>query len=462
MKKKLLILAVLLGLVLLVIGLPVLNLVVRPPVSTALADARTGDPLYAKVAEALQPHCGSCHIRGAALPFYAGLPVARAIVGEDVRAGLESYDAVAALAPAGGRPPSEPALAKLEYSIVNVTMPPQRYLALHWDGSLSAAQRADVLAWVKDIRRRHYATPGFPDAVQEAVIRPLPASVPADTAKVALGKQLYHDKRLSGDDTLSCASCHDLAKGGTDRAQFSTGIRGQKGDINSPTTYNAGFHFVQFWDGRAATLQEQAAGPVANPVEMGAEWPKVVEKLKADEAFAKAFAAAYPSGLTAENVQQAIAEFERTLVTPKASFDRFLAGDAKALSAEEKQGYDLFIDRACATCHAGALLGGGSFEKMGVVHDYFAERGGTKGKADDGRFNVTKLESDRHRFKVPSLRNVALTGPWFHDGTVTDLKKAVKVMARVQRDVELSDADAAKIVAFLGALTGEYEGKRLQ
>jgi cytochrome c peroxidase len=462
MKKKHLLVAVPVAVVLLVLALPLLNLVLKPAASTALSDAKKDDPLYTRVAEALQTKCGSCHIPGAKLPFYAGFPIASSTIRQDVDAGLAEFDLVAGLVPAAGQPATEPALAKLEYTVSRATMPPGRFLALHWDGGLSAAQRADVLAWVKEVRKRHYATPGLPDTVQEGAIRPLPASVPADAAKVALGKQLYHDKRLSGDDTLSCASCHDLAKGGTDRDRFSTGIRGQKGDINSPTTYNSGFQFVQFWDGRAATLQDQAAGPVANPVEMGAEWPKVVEKLKADEAFAKTFAAAYPAGLTAENVQNAIAEFERTLVTPNAAFDKFLAGDAKALSAEEKQGYDLFVDHACATCHAGKLLGGASFEKMGVRRDYFAARGGPKGKADDGRFSVTKKESDRHRFKVPTLRNVALTGPWFHDGTVTDLCEAVKTMAKVQRDDTLTDAEAGLVVKFLGTLTGEYEGKRLQ
>ncbi len=462
MKKKLLIFAALLVVTLLVLGLPLLNLVVKPPASTALAAAKQDDPLFAKAAEALQAKCGSCHIPGAALPFYAGLPVASGVIRQDVDAALASYDFIAELGPAGGRPPSEPALAKLEFAVVRNTMPPGRYLALHWDGDLAPGPERDVLDWIKSVRRRHYATPGFADAVQENVIRPLPASVAADPAKVALGKRLYHDTRLSGDDSLSCASCHDLAKGGTDRAPFSTGIRGQKGDINSPTTFNAGLQFVQFWDGRAATLQEQAAGPVANPVEMGAEWPKVVKKLKADEAFAKDFAAAYPSGLTAENVQHAIAEFERTLVTPHAKLDRFLAGDAKALSAEEKQGYDLFLDHACATCHAGALLGGCSFEKMGAKQDYFAERGGKVGPADLGRFKVTKRESDRHRFKVPTLRNVAQTAPYFHDGAAADLKKAVTTMAWVQRGIDLPASDADRIVKFLGTLTGEYEGKPVQ
>jgi len=462
MKKKLLVLAALLGLLVLVLGIPVLNLVVKPPVGAALAAAGPADPLFAAAAVPLQAQCGSCHIPGAALPFYAGLPVARDVIRRDIDAGLASYDLVAELAPAGGRPPSEPALAKLEFALVRDTMPPGRYLALHWDGDLAAAQEKAVLDWIRSVRRASYATPGFPDAVQEGVIRPLPASVEAHPARAALGKRLYHDRRLSGDDTLSCASCHDLAKGGTDRAPFSTGIRGQKGDINAPTTFNAGFQFAQFWDGRAATLEEQAGGPVVNPVEMGAEWAKVIEKLQADEAFAKDFAAAYPSGLSAENIQHAIAEFERTLVTPHSRMDRFLAGDAKALSADEKAGYDLFLEHACATCHAGKLLGGGSFEKMGVKQDYFAQRGGKTGKADDGRYNVTKRESDRHRFKVPTLRNVAQTAPYFHDGAAADLKKAVTTMAWVQRGVDLPAADADRIVKFLGALTGEYEGKPVQ
>jgi cytochrome c peroxidase len=461
MKKKLLILLVLIGIVLLIIGIPVINLFVKPPASTALTGAKQDDPLFTKAAEVLQAKCGSCHIRGAALPFYAKFPVASGIIRQDVDAGLASYDFVAGLVPSGG-PASEPALAKLEFVIEHGTMPPGRYLMLHWDGDLGASEKEAVFGWIKSVRRAHYATPGFADAVQEGAIRPLPKTVKTDPAKVALGRQLYHDTRLSGDDTISCATCHDLARGGTDRAPFSTGIGGKQGDINAPTTFNAGFQFVQFWDGRAATLEEQAGGPVTNPIEMGGAWPKVLAKLKADAAFAKAFTAAYPSGLTPENIQHAIAEFERTLVTPDSKFDKFLAGDAKALSADERKGYDLFRKHACMTCHVGKLVGGCSYEKMGVKHDYFAERGGKEGKADNGRFNATKKESDKRCFKVPTLRNIAQTGPYFHDGGTADLKKAVTTMAWVQRGVDLSDADAGLVVKFLGTLTGMYEGKPVQ
>jgi len=242
----------------------------------------------------------------------------------------------------------------------------------------------------------------------------------------------------------------------------STGIRGQKGPINSPTVFNARFGLAQFWDGRAKDLFEQAGGPVENPLEMGAKWPDVVATLAKDPALVAEVTALYPAGLTADSIKDAIAEFEKSLVTPNSAFDRFLLGDAAALTAEEKAGHELFVSIGCATCHVGQALGGRSFEPMGRDRDWFALRGGALTDADQGRFNFTKKEEDRRYFKVPTLRNVAVTGPWFHDGATTDLLAATKSMAAVQLDVDLSDADAQAIVAFLGALTGEFRGKKLE
>lgn len=282
----------------------------------------------------------------------------------------------------------------------------------------------------------------------------LPATVDVDEARAELGNRLYHDPALSGDGTLSCASCHDITAGGDDGNPTSVGINEQLGPINAPTTLNAGFHVAQFWDGRAADLQEQAAGPVANPIEMGADWDVVVERLSAVPEYVAAFDALYDDGITVDNVTDAIAAFEETLVTPS-RFDTWLAGDDEALTAEELHGLDRFVAAGCPTCHNGVVLGGNSFQKMGLVQNYFELRGGELTEADLGRFNHTGNESDRHFFKVPTLRNVALTAPYFHDGSVTDLAEAVRIMGSVQLGQELSDDDVDAIVTFLNALTGE-------
>ena len=284
-------------------------------------------------------------------------------------------------------------------------------------------------------------------------IEPLPEHVAFDMPKAMLGRRLYHDTRLSGDGTLSCASCHNVAAGGAEPRRVSTGIHGQQGPINSPTVLNSGLNFVQFWDGRAATLEEQAAGPVANPIEMGANWETVVATLQASPADVAEFAAVYQDGVTQANVTNAIAEYERSLQTP-ARFDTFLRGDTSALTEQEQRGWATFTEVGCTTCHRGQNIGGGMYQRMGLVQNYFEQRGTPLTEADYGHFNVSHDETDRHRFKVPTLRNIALTAPYFHDGSQQNLASAVRVMGRVQLNRELTDAQVNDIVAFLGSLTG--------
>jgi cytochrome c peroxidase len=253
-----------------------------------------------------------------------------------------------------------------------------------------------------------------------------------------------------------------LARGGTDQAPTSTGIGGAVGPINSPTTYNSGLFLRQFWDGRAADLEEQAAGPVHNPIEMGSNWDEVIPKLEEDPAYVEAFAALYPDqGLTGDSIVDAIAVFERSLITPNSRFDRFLKGDGEAITEQELRGYELFKDIGCANCHVGAAMGGQSFERMGLKDDYFADRGDIT-DVDAGQFNFTGKEEDRFKFKVPTLRNIAVTFPYFHDGQTDNLKDAVAIMSKYQEGRQLSDEEADLIVAFLQTLTGEYEGKPLQ
>ncbi|QQR91957.1 MAG: cytochrome-c peroxidase [Myxococcales bacterium] len=272
--------------------------------------------------------------------------------------------------------------------------------------------------------------------------------------KVLLGRSLYHDKRLSGDETIACVSCHSFDHGGSEALKTSTGIRKQKGPINAPTVLNSSLNFRQFWDGRAADLKEQALGPVTNPLEMGAKWEDVLPKLAKDKAYKDAFAKLYDGKVNKENVVDAIAEYESSLITPS-RFDKFLRGDKDAISQAEKDGYVKFKETGCISCHIGPGVGGTMYQKMGLVKDYFKARGGELSEADMGRYNVTKNEADKHFFKVPLLRNIELTPPYFHDGSVATLEEAVTIMARHQLGKELSEKDVASIVTFLKTLTGE-------
>jgi len=285
------------------------------------------------------------------------------------------------------------------------------------------------------------------------VTQPLPKMVATDTRRVALGQQLFHDVRLSANDTVSCASCHALAAGGVDHQVRSVGILGGIGSVNAPTVYNSGFNLAQFWDGRAPNLEAQIDGPVQHPLEMGSSWAQVLAKLRADAALVQGFAAVYPQGLDVDSIKNAIASFEQSLVTPDARFDRFLRGDKAALTATEQHGWVLFQSYGCASCHQGVNLGGNMYEKMGVMGDYFAHRGNVT-EADKGRYNVTHDTQNLHEFRVPALRNVALTAPYFHDGSAATLEQAVTVMARYQLGRDLPAADLADVVAFLRSLTG--------
>ncbi|MFN3884611.1 MAG: cytochrome-c peroxidase [Rhodocyclaceae bacterium] len=293
----------------------------------------------------------------------------------------------------------------------------------------------------------------FGRGVGEGTLQPLPPAPELDARKVALGKKLFFDKRLSHDGSISCASCHPPSRGGVDGMPVAVGIGGHRGPVNTPTVFNAALNFAQFWDGRAATLEEQAAGPIHNPLEMGSNWNEVVAKLEADVDYPRLFEAAFPAqGITAATIAEAIAAYERTLLTPS-RFDAWLQGDETALNEKERHGYRLFLDYGCASCHQGANIGGNLFQRFGILGDYFEERGKPVTPADLGRYNVTHREEDRHVFKVPSLRNVALTAPYFHDASAATLQEAIRVMARYQLGRTLDDQDVEAIAAFLETLT---------
>lgn len=291
-------------------------------------------------------------------------------------------------------------------------------------------------------------------------IRPIPMEVKFDARKAALGEKLFHDKRLSGDDSVACATCHPLDRGGADGRVVSVGVRGARGAVNAPTVYNAAFNFRQFWDGRAASLEEQVAGPVHNPLEMGSNWSEVVAKLARDPAMAAVFQALYGGAVQARHIQDALAQFERSLFTPNSRLDKYLRGDLRALASDELHGYQLFKSYGCVACHQGVNVGGNLYQVFGVMGDYFARRGNL-GPADLGRYNVTLNDADKHLFKVPSLRNVVLTAPYFHDGSARTLDEAVDVMFKYQLGRAVPPQDKDLIIKFLYTLTGEFRGRPL-
>lgn len=288
-------------------------------------------------------------------------------------------------------------------------------------------------------------------------ITPIPTHIPVNLEKAALGKRLFHDPQLSSNGSVSCASCHNLTQGGTDRRPKSIGMDNQMGETNAPTVFNTGLQYKQFWDGRAETLEEQMDGPIHSNVEMASSWPQVIDTLKQSSDYRQSFKSLYPEGMTESTIKDAIATFQRSLYTPNSRFDQYLRGDQKVLTAKEKAGYQKFKDLGCVSCHQGVLLGGNMFQKFGVFGNYFQDRG-NETEADLGRYNVTQNEEDRYAFKVPSLRNITLTPPYFHDGSVETLDEAVKIMIKYQLGREASSKDTDLILQFLNTLNGNIQG----
>jgi cytochrome c peroxidase len=286
--------------------------------------------------------------------------------------------------------------------------------------------------------------------------KPLPTQFdskdnPITKEKVALGRQLYFEKRMSKNQDRSCNSCHLLSKYGVDNEPTSEGHKKQRGDRNSPTVFNAGGHFVQFWDGRAATLEDQAKGPVLNPVEMAMpDGPGVEKVIKSIPGYAPMFKAAFPgeaNPITYDNIAKAIGAFERTLVLPS-RFDQFLRGDEKALTDAEKKGLETYVATGCTACHLGEGIGGGMYQKLGLVKPVL-------GLKDEGRSKITKSEADKYFFKVPGLRNVAMTAPYLHDGSKKTLEETVTFMGEYQLGKQLKKEEVDSIATFLKSLTGE-------
>lgn len=411
--------------------------------------------------------CAECHSADPKLPFYADLPGAKALIGKHVEEGYAVFDVMPFLQSLEEKSaPGEVDLAKVERSLSDGSMPLAQYYLIHWGSSVTKTKEDMALAAIASLRARFFPNPLAAPEFANEPIRPVPDRVDHDARKAALGNVLYHDTRLSADGTISCATCHGLGTAGVDNLRYSEGIGGQLGGVNAPTVYNACFNFVQFWDGRAATLAEQAAGPPLNPVEMGCKsFDEIVARLSEDKAFVDSFLVAYPEGLNQQTITDAIAEFEKTLITPDSPFDRYLKGEKDALTAEQAEGYGLFKKYNCATCHAGIAMGGLSYELMGQRADYFADRELTQKSGltdgDNGRWAQTRAERDRYRFKTPTLRNVALTYPYYHDGSVPTLDQAIDMMARYQVGRTMPPEERKKVEAFLEAQTGQYRGKTL-
>lgn len=280
-------------------------------------------------------------------------------------------------------------------------------------------------------------------------LQPLPTIVSIDQNWRALGKALFHSPLLSHDNSISCASCHDIQQGGDDNFPVSIGINSQIGIRNSPTVLNAALNFRQFWDGRESSLSEQIRGPIHNPVEMGSNFDDIVTKLSSDPTFNSAFLALDANGVTEENITYAIITYQNSLITNNSAIDRFLLGDKDALNEQQLRGLEKFKRFGCITCHQGRNIGGNIYQKLGRI-----DLAPQNLLLDKGRFNVTKDPNDLHVYKVPSLRNVARTAPYFHDGSISKLEDAVRIMAQLQLGMKMADEDVNDIVALLKSFNG--------
>ena len=419
-------------------------------------------PVSQQVAAILEQNgCYSCHSGQDGTPFYAKLPFADPILAH-IEIGTRFWD----LRREDLENPSEVLLSKLQHSVTSGNMPLIEYKLIHWGTGFNKAEKSLLTEWILSQRQERFTTGTACEAYAQHALQPIPDSLATDIRKVTLGRKMYNDARISLDGTLSCATCHVIDQGGADSrgTRTSEGIYGQFGGINAPTVLNAAFNVEQFWNGRAHTLADQAAGPPVNPVEMGDQtWEQICERLKEDASLVAEFQSIYPEGITQATVTDAIAEYEKTLITPNDRLDQMLKGDENALTEEEKKGLAAFMDNSCAVCHVGKTLGGQSFETLGIYEDYYAAREQSNpdivyNDDDKGLAGFTGDTADLHRFKVPGLRNISKTSPYFHDGTQATIEDAVRAMFRFELGVkEAPESDVASISAFLRTLDGEIK-----
>lgn len=291
-------------------------------------------------------------------------------------------------------------------------------------------------------------------------ITPLPTHVVLDARKVALGESLFRDPILSPEGDVACVTCHELGRGGCDGRRTSDLPGHAPWLVNTPTIFNVAYNFKFHWGGAFTDLDHQLTAPVTSPRALATTYDDIVKRLSASAEYRAAFQDVFSDGVTAANFRDVMVTYERSLITPNARFDQYLRGDKQALTDEERAGYELFKSHGCISCHQGVNIGGNMFQRFGALRDYFVERGRVT-EGDLGRYNVTKREEDRHVFRVPSLRNVAVTAPYFHDGAVKTLEEAVQIMSEYQLGRPVTDDQLRLLVAFLKTLTGEYQGKVL-
>lgn len=287
-------------------------------------------------------------------------------------------------------------------------------------------------------------------------IAPIPQKIVVDEKKVKLGKRLFFNPRLSKNNTIACASCHQLDQGGDDNVAMGLSISAERHVFNTPTIFNARYNFRQNWDGTAKSLGEQIDFAIINHNTFNSKWDDVVHKLKLDKSIKKNFNKIYKGGVTKSNIIDAIVEFEKTLITPNSRFDRYLRYDNTSMSQDEIDGYKIFKELGCVSCHQGINIGGNLYQKFGIFYDYIAERGEIT-KQDYGRMNNTTRQQDAFVFKVPSLRNIAVTAPYLHDGSAETLEDVISIMGKTQLGRTLTDKQIFLIKAFFDTLTGEYK-----
>ena len=298
----------------------------------------------------------------------------------------------------------------------------------------------------------------FPDGPIGEPIVPLPLNLDFDPDRATLGERLFYDQRLSHDGSLACVSCHNLAEGGDDGLPLPGRAEGRSGEVNTPTIFNSVLSFRLGWRGAYRRLADQIDADIRDPRLMNTSWDEVLGKLRADSGYLAAFERTYGDDITRQSVLDALSAFHRSLITPNARFDQYLRGRDDALTEAEKRGYHLFKSLGCVSCHQGRNIGGNLFQKVGIFADYFASRGNIR-EIDFGRFLDTGAQHDLFVFRVPSLRNVAVTAPYFHDGSVAQLDDAVRKMGEIQLGESLTDQEVRLIVQFLHSLTGEYKGR---
>ena len=400
--------------------------------------------------------CAVCHQKDNKLPFYARFPGPENRFNKNAKRGILYFDITETIEKINKKEAiNETALAKIEMATTTGAMPPATFSLFHWGSSVTPAKQKILKEWIDSHRKRFYPNHFASDIFNTEPVRPLPPPVSVNKKKASLGEQLFYDTRLSSDNSISCSSCHNLRTGGTDNRQYPEGINQILGNLNTPTVYNACCNNSHGWDGHITDLKILIAEHMLSPYEMANQsFDHIVNRLLKDKDMKKAFDKLYKEGITETSIIDALEEFEKTLVTPDCRFDRYLKGEESVLNQTEIQGNNLFKSNKCATCHAGSAFGGQSEEVMGLYEDYFKNRGWEITEYDLGRYKQTLNEHDRYRFKVPGLRNVALTKPYFHDGSQQTLYDAVKTMGRYQSGCSIKDGDIKAIVSFLETLTG--------